>query len=80
MLLLILVDANILLLLLLYRLGLLSQSKYDFAKTYCVVKFVQTSEGKCFEDFSRGSRLEELNILLRQIVMIRCLKEHVMEQ
>ncbi|KAJ8753320.1 hypothetical protein K2173_019719 [Erythroxylum novogranatense] len=33
-----------------------------------------------WQDFSRGSRLEELNILLRQTVMIRRLKEHVMEQ
>ncbi|KAG8652420.1 hypothetical protein MANES_06G087800v8 [Manihot esculenta] len=60
--------------------GLLGQSKYDFAKTYCAVKRVQTSEGKHFQDFSKGIRLEELNMLLRQTVMIRRLKKHVMEQ
>ncbi|KAF2312835.1 hypothetical protein GH714_040885 [Hevea brasiliensis] len=31
-------------------------------------------------DFSKGIRLEELNMLLRQTVMIRRLKKHVMEQ
>ncbi|XP_015571924.1 DNA annealing helicase and endonuclease ZRANB3 [Ricinus communis] len=60
--------------------GLLGQSKYDFAKTYCAIKHVPTSEGKSFQDFSRGTRLEELNMLLTQTVMIRRLKKHVMEQ
>ncbi|WCJ35882.1 SWI/SNF-related matrix-associated actin-dependent regulator of chromatin subfamily A-like protein 1 [Euphorbia peplus] len=60
--------------------GLLGRTKYDFAKTYCAIRSVKTSEGKCFQDFSRGVRLEELNVLLRQTVMIRRLKKHVMKQ
>nr|TKS00856.1 DNA annealing helicase and endonuclease ZRANB3 [Populus alba] len=60
--------------------GLLGQNKYDFAKTYCAVRVVRTYEGKGFQDFSKGIRLEELNVLLRQTVMIRRLKEHVLKQ
>ncbi|KAL5544566.1 hypothetical protein UlMin_008350 [Ulmus minor] len=60
--------------------GLLGKTKFEFAKTYCDVKFIQGFEGKVFQDFSRGSRLEELNVLLKQTVMIRRLKEHVMLQ
>ncbi|XP_065878162.1 uncharacterized protein [Euphorbia lathyris] len=60
--------------------GLLGRTKYDFAETYCAIRCVQTSEGKRFQDFSRGVRLEELNVLLRQTVMIRRLKKHVMNQ
>ncbi|KAI5569016.1 hypothetical protein BDE02_12G050900 [Populus trichocarpa] len=60
--------------------GLLGQNKYDFAKTYCALRVVRTYEGKGFQDFSKGIRLEELNVLLRQTVMIRRLKEHVLKQ
>ncbi|KAJ6422457.1 hypothetical protein OIU84_027422 [Salix udensis] len=60
--------------------GLLGQNKYDFAKTYCAVRVVCTYEAKGFQDFSKGIRLEELNVLLRQTVMIRRLKEHVLKQ
>lgn len=60
--------------------GLLGQNKYDFAKTYCALRLVRTYEGKGFQDFSKGIRLEELNVLLRQTVMIRRLKEHVLKQ
>ncbi|KAL3824759.1 hypothetical protein ACJIZ3_020788 [Penstemon smallii] len=60
--------------------GLLGQTKYDFAKTYCSVKFIKGCQGKVFQDFSKGIRLEELNILLKQSVMIRRLKEHVLPQ
>ncbi|KAK4402232.1 DNA annealing helicase and endonuclease ZRANB3 [Sesamum angolense] len=60
--------------------GLLGQTKYEFAKTYCSVKFVRGCQGKVFQDFSRGIRLEELNILLKQSVMVRRLKEHVLLQ
>ncbi|POO01949.1 SNF2 domain-containing protein / helicase domain-containing protein / HNH endonuclease domain-containing protein [Trema orientale] len=62
------------------RPGLLGKNKFEFAKTYCDVKFVQGLEGKMFQDFSKGTRLEELNVLLKQTVMIRRLKEHVMLQ
>ncbi|KAK3225854.1 hypothetical protein Dsin_005716 [Dipteronia sinensis] len=58
--------------------GLLGKNKYDFAKTYCDVKVVQGYQGQNFQDFSRGVRLEELNVLLRQSVMIRRLKENVL--
>ncbi|CAN0896058.1 DNA annealing helicase and endonuclease ZRANB3 [Linum grandiflorum] len=60
--------------------GLLGQNKYDFAKTYCAVKYVHTAEGKGFQDFSKGVRLEELNVLLQQTVMIRRLKQHLLAQ
>ncbi|XP_059444296.1 LOW QUALITY PROTEIN: uncharacterized protein LOC132176179 [Corylus avellana] len=60
--------------------GLLGKTKYEFAKTYCAVKVVQGSQGKFYQDFSRGIRLEELNVLLKQTVMIRRLKEHLLVQ
>ncbi|XP_042035654.1 DNA annealing helicase and endonuclease ZRANB3 isoform X3 [Salvia splendens] len=60
--------------------GLLGKGKYDFAKTYCSLKKIQGRQGIVFKDFSRGTRLEELNILLKQSVMIRRLKEHVLLQ
>ncbi|XP_038880758.1 DNA annealing helicase and endonuclease ZRANB3-like isoform X2 [Benincasa hispida] len=60
--------------------GLLGKTKYEFAKTYCDVKFISTSQGKTFKDFSKGIRLEELNVLLKQTVMIRRLKVHVLVQ
>ncbi|KAK6920937.1 HNH endonuclease [Dillenia turbinata] len=62
------------------RPGLLGRSKYEFAKTYCAVNYQHTSEGKTFQDFSKGTRLEELNVLLKQTVMIRRLKAHVLDQ
>ncbi|KAK4781882.1 hypothetical protein SAY86_015984 [Trapa natans] len=58
--------------------GLLGKNKFDFAKTYCAVKFGHDGMGKVFKDFSKGIRLDELNILLRQTVMIRRLKGHVL--
>ncbi|XP_052483259.1 uncharacterized protein LOC105788446 isoform X3 [Gossypium raimondii] len=58
--------------------GLLGVTKYKFAETYCDVNFAQTTQG--FKDFSKGVRLEELNVLLSQTVMIRRLKEHVLVQ
>ncbi|XP_015071058.1 DNA annealing helicase and endonuclease ZRANB3 [Solanum pennellii] len=60
--------------------GLLGKTKYDFAKTYCNVRLVHGCQGKVFQDFSKGVRLEELNVLLKQTVMIRRLKEHVLLQ
>ncbi|KAM1081096.1 hypothetical protein EV1_015507 [Malus domestica] len=60
--------------------GLLGKDKYDFAKTYCDVKYIHGVQGKTFQDFSKGTRLEELNMLLKQTVMIRRLKEHVLVQ
>lgn len=60
--------------------GLLGRDKYEFAKTYCDVNYVNGPLGKLFKDISRGVRLEELNVLLKQTVMIRRLKEHVLVQ
>ncbi|XP_010452747.1 PREDICTED: DNA annealing helicase and endonuclease ZRANB3-like [Camelina sativa] len=60
--------------------GLLGKDKYEFAKTYCEVGLVRGIQGKIFQDFSKGTRLLELNILLNQTVMIRRLKQHVLTQ
>lgn len=60
--------------------GLLGKNKFEFAKTYCSVRLVKDSQGNTFQDFSRGTRLEELNVLLRQTLMIRRLKEHLLLQ
>ncbi|CAH8388090.1 unnamed protein product [Eruca vesicaria subsp. sativa] len=60
--------------------GLLGKNKYEFAKTYCEVGLVKGIQGKIFQDFSKGTRLLELNILLNQTVMIRRLKQHVLAQ
>ncbi|GFP84534.1 swi/snf-related matrix-associated actin-dependent regulator of chromatin subfamily a-like protein 1 [Phtheirospermum japonicum] len=62
------------------RPGLLGLTKFEFAKTYCSVKFARGCQGKVYQDFSKGIRLEELNVLLKQSVMIRRLKEHVLLQ
>ncbi|XP_068653942.1 uncharacterized protein [Aristolochia californica] len=58
--------------------GLLGKDKYEFAENYCSVKFARGSQGKVFKDFSNGIRLEELNVLLRQTVMVRRLKDNVL--
>ncbi|XP_020593583.1 DNA annealing helicase and endonuclease ZRANB3 isoform X2 [Phalaenopsis equestris] len=60
--------------------GLLGNDKYEFAKRYCMAKLAKGFQGKLYQDFSKGIRLEELNILLRQYVMIRRLKDHVLAQ
>ncbi|KAL6511701.1 hypothetical protein OROGR_021298 [Orobanche gracilis] len=60
--------------------GLLGKDKYEFAKNYCSVKSVHGIQGKVYKDYSRGVRLEELNVLLKQSVMIRRLKEDVLMQ
>ncbi|XP_057517108.1 uncharacterized protein LOC130798224 [Amaranthus tricolor] len=60
--------------------GLLGKDKFEFAKTYCSAKFVKDFQGHTFMDVSKGTRLEELNVLLKQTVMIRRLKEHLLVQ
>ncbi|CAA6657426.1 unnamed protein product [Spirodela intermedia] len=62
------------------RPSLLGKDKYEFANNYCSLRFVKGSQGRVYKDFSSGIRLEELNILLKQTVMIRRLKEHVLTQ
>ncbi|KAM0936696.1 putative DNA helicase chromatin remodeling SNF2 family [Dioscorea sansibarensis] len=59
---------------------LLGEDKYEYAKNYCSMKLVLGCQGKIYKDFSKGIRFEELNVLLRQTVMIRRLKEHVLAQ
>ncbi|KAJ3673121.1 hypothetical protein LUZ60_006495 [Juncus effusus] len=59
---------------------LLGNDKYDFAKNYCALKSVKGPNGITYQDFSKGIRLSELNVLLRQTLMIRRLKEHVLNQ
>ncbi|XP_076954030.1 uncharacterized protein LOC143628281 [Bidens hawaiensis] len=60
--------------------GLLGKDKLAFAKTYCSMSTVRTYQGIVYQDFSKGIRLEELNVLLKQTVMIRRLKDHVLKQ
>ncbi|XP_024170416.1 DNA annealing helicase and endonuclease ZRANB3 isoform X3 [Rosa chinensis] len=60
--------------------GLLGRDKFKFGETYCDAKYVRGVQGKVFQDFSKGTRLEELNMLLTRTVMIRRLKEHVLSQ
>ncbi|XP_072981422.1 uncharacterized protein [Typha angustifolia] len=59
---------------------LLGNDKYEFAKNYCLMRSAQGSHGKTYQDFSKGTRLPELNVLLRQTLMIRRLKDHVLAQ
>ncbi|KAH7652406.1 DNA helicase protein [Dioscorea alata] len=59
---------------------LLGDDKYEYAKNYCSMKLVHGCQGKIYKDFSKGIRFEELNVLLRQTLMIRRLKEHVLAQ
>ncbi|XP_078430279.1 SNF2 domain-containing protein / helicase domain-containing protein / HNH endonuclease domain-containing protein isoform X2 [Wolffia australiana] len=60
--------------------NLLGRDKYEFAKKYCSMRFVRGHQGRIYKDFSSGTRLEELNLLLKMTVMIRRLKEHVLTQ
>ncbi|KAK9075476.1 hypothetical protein SSX86_003800 [Deinandra increscens subsp. villosa] len=60
--------------------GLLGKDKLVFAKTYCSMSTARTYQGIVYQDFSKGIRLEELNVLLKQTVMIRRLKDHVLMQ
>ncbi|KAF0907158.1 hypothetical protein E2562_015680 [Oryza meyeriana var. granulata] len=59
---------------------LLGSDKYDFANKYCFPHIVQGSEGRTYKDFSKGARLTELNVLLSQTLMIRRLKEHLLNE
>ncbi|KAI3976769.1 hypothetical protein MKX01_008627 [Papaver californicum] len=63
-----------------YEPCLLGKDKYDFAKKYCAVQSRYDPQGKIFQDYSQGIHLEELNVLLKQTVMIRRLKEHLLLQ
>ncbi|KAJ4791573.1 chromatin remodeling factor18 [Rhynchospora pubera] len=59
---------------------LLGSNKYEFAKNYCLLRDVKGFQGKLYKDFSKGIRQSELNVLLTQTLMIRRLKEHVLNQ
>ncbi|XP_043725363.1 DNA annealing helicase and endonuclease ZRANB3 isoform X2 [Telopea speciosissima] len=61
--------------------GLLGKNKFEFAKNYCPIKSDLPSQAMVFKrDFSKGIRLEELNVLLKISVMIRRLKKQVLVQ
>ncbi|XP_047064662.1 uncharacterized protein LOC124672486 [Lolium rigidum] len=51
------------------RPNLLGHDKFEFARTYCSLHVAQRSHGKTYQDFSKGARLTELNVLLSQTLM-----------
>uniref|UniRef100_A0A0E0LKL3 Helicase ATP-binding domain-containing protein n=1 Tax=Oryza punctata TaxID=4537 RepID=A0A0E0LKL3_ORYPU len=59
---------------------LLGSDKFDFANKYCLPHFVRGGDGRTYKDFSKGARLTELNVLLSQTLMIRRLKEHLLNE
>lgn len=59
--------------------GLLGKDKYDFARNYCSMEN-EVSQGRSYKDFSKGIRLQELYVLLRETVMVRRLKQNVLAQ
>ncbi|GJN32970.1 hypothetical protein PR202_gb21522 [Eleusine coracana subsp. coracana] len=48
---------------------LLGNNKFDYAKKYCS-PHVRSYQGRTYQDFSKGTRLTELNVLLSQTVMM----------
>uniref|UniRef100_A0A6N2LX39 Helicase ATP-binding domain-containing protein n=1 Tax=Salix viminalis TaxID=40686 RepID=A0A6N2LX39_SALVM len=75
------------------RPGLLGQNKYDLRKLTVLLELSALMKQKVFsignleenerdkvKGFLEGNSFEELNVLLRQTVMIRRLKEHVLKQ
>eukprot|EP00897_Mesotaenium_endlicherianum_P001819 jgi/Mesen1/1665/ME000135S00648 len=61
------------------RPGLLGRNKYEFARHYCNVQR-RLIRGRLHTNYSGGARLQELNVLLRQTVMVRRLKADVLMQ
>ncbi|WVZ66594.1 hypothetical protein U9M48_015789 [Paspalum notatum var. saurae] len=59
---------------------MLGTDKFDYAKKYCLPHVARSYGGKIFKDYSKGTRLTELNVLLSQTVMIRRLKEHLLNE
>nr|CAB3458512.1 unnamed protein product [Digitaria exilis] len=59
---------------------ILGRNKFDYAKKYCSLHVARSYQGKSFMDYSKGTRLTELNVLLSQTVMIRRLKEHLLNE
>ncbi|XP_040382387.1 DNA annealing helicase and endonuclease ZRANB3 isoform X2 [Oryza brachyantha] len=59
---------------------LLGSDKFDFANKYCLPHTVRGFKGRTYRDFSKGVRLTELNVLLSQTLMIRRLKEHLLNE
>eukprot|EP00850_Spirogloea_muscicola_P004277 SM000018S03642 [mRNA] locus=s18:505658:512598:+ [translate_table: standard] len=55
--------------------GLLGASKYAFARAYCGVDYAGTHR-----DYSQGTRLRELFLLLSETIMIRRLKANILSQ
>jgi len=59
---------------------MLGNNKFDYAKKYCLTQVARSYQGKLFKDYSKGTRLTELNVVLSQTVMIRRLKEHLLNE
>eukprot|EP00850_Spirogloea_muscicola_P002849 SM000011S19027 [mRNA] locus=s11:399749:406722:- [translate_table: standard] len=55
--------------------GLLGPSKYAFARAYCGVDYAAAHR-----DYSQGTRLRELFLLLSETIMIRRLKANILSQ
>ncbi|QDZ20471.1 SNF2-like DNA helicase [Chloropicon primus] len=60
--------------------GLLGKSKQEYSKNYCERTFVKTRSKATFMSVSGGRRLEELNVLLNNTIMIRRRKEDVLAE
>jgi SNF2 family DNA or RNA helicase len=60
--------------------NMLGNNKFDYAKKYCSLQAARSYQGKLSKDYSKGTRLTELNVLLSQTVMIRRLKEHLLNE
>ncbi|RLN33318.1 DNA annealing helicase and endonuclease ZRANB3 [Panicum miliaceum] len=57
--------------------NMLGNNKFNYAKKYCSLQAARSYQGKIFKDYLR---LTELNVLLSQTVMIRRLKEHLLNE
>ena len=53
-----------------YRPGLLGKNKFEFAKTYCDVKFVQGLEGKIFQVIFGAKIIDNIYSLLWSAVFV----------
>jgi len=49
---------------------MLGNNKFDYAKKYCLTQVARSYQGKLFKDYSKGTRLTELNVVLSQTVMV----------
>ncbi|KAJ7564591.1 hypothetical protein O6H91_02G024600 [Diphasiastrum complanatum] len=59
--------------------GLLGKNKYEFARKYCSTEDKVKGQ-RTYRDYSKGNRLQELNVLLKETVMVRRLKDQILSQ